>query len=150
MDRNQPIYQPIMDNNIFATTEQETQRAANELSEIKVQIRALVGKLNQIERRLKAIAPLIEIKKVTKTKQDSKQFFSDEQLKVKFEDLSQAYKTDVSSALTQLQSSDGVELLAIANYVGCTVSKKPSHNKLIELIVGRLKESKLLNDGFGT
>jgi len=51
--------------------------------------------------------------------------------------------------LTHLQSSNTDELLALAKYLGCSVAKKPSQNKLIELIVGRLKESKLLSDGFG-
>jgi len=138
-----------MDNNIFPTTEQEAQRAANELSEIKGQIRELLAKLNSIEKRLKAIAPNIQTKKVVKEKQTSKQFFTDEQLATKYEELSLKYKSDTSSALTHLQSSNTDELLALAKYLGCSVAKKPSQNKLIELIVGRLKESKLLSDGFG-
>jgi len=137
-----------MDNNIFPTTEQEAQRAANELSEIKIQFREILGRLNQIEKRLKAIAPTIEIKKEVKTKQGIKQLFSEEQLQTRYDALSQKYKLDVQSSLTSLQTLGSDELLALAKHLGCTVSRKPSNNKLIELIVGRLKESKLMSDGF--
>jgi chromosome segregation ATPase len=138
-----------MNDNIFPTTEQEAQRAANELSEIKVQLKELLGKLNQIEKRLKAIAPDIQTKKVAKPKQEIKQLFSDEQLQSKYEVLSQKFKTDTTSAMSQLQSLDSDELSALAKHLGCTVSRNPSDKKLVELIVGRLKESKLLSDGFG-
>jgi len=63
-----------MDNNIFPTTEQEAQRAANELSEIKGQIRELLAKLNSIEKRLKAIAPNIQTKKVVKENKHQNNF----------------------------------------------------------------------------
>lgn len=138
-----------MENNIFPTTEQEAQRAANELLEIKIQVRELLGKLNLIEKRLKAIAPAIQTQKAAKPKREAIQFFSEEQLKTRYEVLSQKYKVDILSALTQLQTSDNDELLALAKHLGCSVTKRPSHNKLIELIIGRLKESKLLSDGFG-
>lgn len=137
-----------MENNIFPTTEQEAQRAANELLEIKGQIRELLAKLNSIEKRLKAIAPNIQTKKTVKRKETSNQLFTNEQLVTKYDDLLNKYKTDTSSALTILQTSDTDELLALAKYLGCSVAKKPSHNKLTELIVGRLKESKLLSEGF--
>jgi len=138
-----------MDNNIFPTTEQEAQRAANELSEIRVQIRELLGKLNQIEKRLKVIAPEIQTKKVVKPKPANKRFFSEEQLTSKYEALSQKYKTDIPSAMAELQTSDSDELLSLAKHLGCHVTRKPSNNKIIELIVGRLKESKLMSEGFG-
>jgi hypothetical protein len=137
-----------MDDNFFPNIEQEAQRAADELSEIKILIREQLGKLNQIEKRLKVIAPNIQIKNIDRTKQGIKLLFSDEHLKTKYEDLSQKYKTDTPSALAQLQSSDKVELLALAKYLGCTVSNKFAQKKLIEVIVGRLKESKLLRDSF--
>lgn len=138
-----------MDKNIFPTTIQEAQRAANELSEIKVQIRELLSKLNQIEKRLKAIAPDIQTKKIAKSKQNFKEFFSEELLATKYNVLSQKYNVDIQSALAQLQLSNDNELLALAKYLGCPVTKQTSHNKLEEMIVGRLRESKLLNDGFG-
>ena len=133
-----------MENNIFPTTDQEAQRAANELHEIKVQVRELLGKLTQIEKRLKAISPTIQTKIKSKQKSGTNQLFSEQQLKEKYEMFANQFKDDTASVISQLQSMDKEELLALTKFLGCPVSKSPSMKKLVELIVGRLKESKLL------
>jgi chromatin segregation and condensation protein Rec8/ScpA/Scc1 (kleisin family) len=132
--------------NIFPTMEQEAQRAADELYENKVQIKELLNKLNQIEKRLKAVAPAIEIKKPSKGKPASKQTFSEQYLKDKYENLSNHFKENTTEVLNELISMDKNELGALVKFLGVPVSQKPSQKKLIDLTVGRLKESKLLRN----
>jgi hypothetical protein len=133
-----------MDNNIFPTTEQEAQRAANELYEIKVQVKELLKKLNQVEKRLKAVSPTLEIKKPQKNKPETKRSFSDEHLRDKYEQLSSQFGEDASNTIHQLEAMDRDELEALVKYLGVSVAKKPSQKKLVEMALGRLKESRLL------
>lgn len=137
-----------MDNNIFPTQEQEAQRAANELTEIKHQFRDLLNKLNQIEKRLRIIAPNIQTKKPTKKASEIKQHYTDEQLANRYEYLSNIYKASASNAFIELQKLEADELYSLAKYLGCPVGKKLSNIKLIELVSGRLKESKMLGQSF--
>jgi hypothetical protein len=130
--------------NTFPTPEQEAQRAANELHEIKVQIRELLGKLNQIERRLKVIAPTIETKKPQKQKQENRRSFPEHYLKEKYEILANQFGEDAGKAIQQLETLDKDELEALVKFLGVSVAKKPSQKKLVDMVVGRLKESRLL------
>jgi len=133
-----------MDNNIFPTTEQEAQRAANELYEIKFQVKELLNKLNQIEKRLKAISPTIETKKTINTKQPTNRTFSDEHFSEKYEILSTEYNLDKEKTMELLKTIDRDELEGLVKFLGVSTAKKPSQQKLIELTIGRLKESNLL------
>lgn len=130
--------------NIFPTPEQEAQRAANELYEIKIQVRDLVNKLTQIEKRLKVVAPSIETKKPLKEKQTQKRIFSDQHLKEKYEVLSNKFKDDTTTVLDELHSMDKDELEALVKYLGVSVAKKASQKVLVDMAIGRLKESRLL------
>lgn len=130
--------------NIFPTPEQEAQRAANELYEIKVQVRDLLSKLNQIEKRLKAIAPSVETKKTHKEKPTTKRILPEQHFKDKYEKLSNEFREDAKNTVDLLQSMDKDELEGLVKFLGLPITRNPSQKKLVELTVGRLKESRLL------
>jgi len=130
--------------NIFPTADQEAQRAAKELNEIKISLREISGKLGQIEKRLKVIAPSIEIKQSVAQKNSIKPSFSEGYLKEKYELLSAQFNEDLSLAMERLTSISKDELAALAKFLGISFGKSPSQSKLIEMVVGRLKESRLL------
>lgn len=135
-----------MEKNIFPTTEEEAQRAANELYEIKVQIKELLTKLSQIEKRLKVISPSIQIKKTQPAKGHPKQNFTEDQLRHRYENLLVQFNEDPSKTINQMSSMDRNELEALVRFLGVSFAQKPSQKKLVDMALGRLKESKLLRN----
>lgn len=133
-----------MENNIFLTQEEEIQRTIKELTEIKYQVKELLSALNRIEKRLQVIVPVK--KNVKKTQNANEQICNEKQLAERYENLVSKYKSNSFGVLAELQMAKKDELVLLAKYSGCSVSRQ-SKPKLIDLIVGRLKESWSLREG---
>ena len=134
-------------NNPFPSNEEEVTRAANELADIKTQIKEFLAKLTQIEKRLHALAPVTKAKPAAKKTKTEVGELSGEYLSAKYEGLSIKFKSNNADVLAELQEMPKDELFALAKHLGCKTTKTAKKETLTELVLGRLRESKLLGSG---
>jgi F0F1-type ATP synthase membrane subunit b/b' len=135
------------DNNLFLTTEQEAKRAADELAEIKTQLKEFLAKLTLIEKRLGAIAPSGKAKPAAKKAKGAEQAEAGMHIAEVYEALSEKFKSNDAGVLADLQAMGKDELYPLAKHLGCKATKSSKKEALTELILGRLRESKLLRGG---
>ena len=115
--------------------------------ELKDILREVLKRINIIEKRLKVISPKVEIeKKSPKTKKiATTNLFSNQELLQKYYQFVDIYKTDKQTASTELSKLSKENLLSLSKELGCSIPNNPSPKKMIELILGRMKESVMLS-----
>lgn len=134
----------MTNDNLFPTIEQEVKRATEELAEIRGQIKEFLAKLTLIEKRLQVAAP-VKKNKPTPKKAEVEQL--EGSLLADYNNLLAKYQANDENVLVELKAMGKDELYALAKYAGCKATKSTKKDVLTGLILGKLRESKLLRSG---
>jgi len=142
-----------MTDDVFNTPSEEVSRLVKELTETKEALRELSGKLARIETRLSRVFPAAFAKaasnpkkeKVGKTSEPTT--LTDTSAKDLYERLVEDARNNRFDEVHQRLSSLSVpDLSFLRRELGASLGKKkPSPNALIEVILGRIRESVMLS-----
>jgi len=142
-----------MTDDLFNTPADEVSRLAKELTETKEAVRELSGKLARIETRLSRVFPQAFAKAAHEHKKDKQSKASEpttltaNSAMVLYEQLVADARNNRFDEVRQRLSSLSVpDLSFLRQELGASLGKrKPSPTALIEVIIGRIRESVLLS-----
>jgi len=141
-----------MTDNLFNTPAEEVDRLVAELSETKGALRELSGKLTRIETRLKRVFPQAFPKRTGERREkplaeSEPATLNPETAIALYEELVEHARNDrFEEVHRKLSSLSLPDLSFLRRELGASLGKrKPSPKTLIEVIVGRLRESVMLS-----
>lgn len=143
------------DNRLFPDSQQELKSLADNIMEIKQQLKEIAFKLGQIERHAnRTFTPLPITKKVHTQKigtqshspSEAVPTLNPDQALALFDQLASDYKIDKKKFEESLMNIGTSDLKLIAHELGITFKSKPSRKALYSTIRGRINERIMLSE----
>jgi hypothetical protein len=129
-----------MENILFLDTDQEIERTANELAQIKDILKELLKKVHLLEKRIK-LATYDTIKDLNNDKELSPSL---SKMNLIFESWVNQYSNEDINWVIELRKYSKSDLIILAKEKGLSVNNKTNRERLYNLLISRVKESAMI------